>query len=303
MFYTLSTHNRIDVKWADRHMGDGMFYQTPHANPYFNLIMVTEGPVYLQAVGDNMTLQSGEMVLLEPWEQHGGWRRIGDNSGFFWLQFEACPALPRIGEWTNQEIDLKKMLAGSNLRTGEFADEDKLLLPRRYLPSNQYELLVLLERIVHGLKFPQGYFRFRASLVLGQFLELLADDWLHHHHAQTSPPTSYLTYRKLLLLLHERFCDPLLNKAGMERALDRNSEYLSHVFKQFAGMTIVEYIQSLRLQLAKHLLRSGDKPIQEIAGVTGFADPFYFSRLFKKSAGITPTQYREAHRSDKENKD
>lgn len=298
MFYALSTQNRLDVKWADRHKGDAMFYRTPHANPYYNLIMVTEGPVYMSAVEGNMTLQSGEIMLLEPWEEHSGWKPIGENSGFFWLQFAAAPALPRITEWTEQDIDLRKILVGSDLRTRDLEEGDRLLLPRRYLPAKQYELLRLLEQTVHALKHPQGYFRFRASLVLGQFLELLADDWLHRNHAQTSPPASYLTYRRLLVLLHECFSDPALNKAAMEKTLDRNAEYLSHVFRQFAGMTIVEYVQLLRLQLAKHLLRSSGKPIQDIAREAGFADPFYFSRLFKKSERVTPTQYRDGAQPD-----
>lgn len=74
--------------------------------------------------------------------------------------------------------------------------------------------------------------------------------------------------------------------------------YLGQRFKAETGSTIKDYAAKRRLQLAKtRLLRSND-PIAIIASDLGFSDYSCFSRLFKKYAGISPSQYRKLHFND-----
>lgn len=63
-------------------------------------------------------------------------------------------------------------------------------------------------------------------------------------------------------------------------------------FAKATGMTPIEYVQTLRLEEAKHVLETSDDPIDEVAADVGYEDPSYFGRLFKRSVGLTPAQYR-----------
>ncbi|MFC0471231.1 DNA-binding response regulator [Halalkalibacter kiskunsagensis] len=69
--------------------------------------------------------------------------------------------------------------------------------------------------------------------------------------------------------------------------------YLSRLFKEETGMTVVEYLLFVRVQKAKDLLRLSSLPIEAIAHHTGFANPSYFATAFKKLVGKTPSEYRE----------
>ncbi len=64
-------------------------------------------------------------------------------------------------------------------------------------------------------------------------------------------------------------------------------------FKQATGFSIKEYILSLQLRRAKELLIYSSNPVEEIALRVGFADPFYFSRLFRSREGASPSEFRE----------
>lgn len=70
----------------------------------------------------------------------------------------------------------------------------------------------------------------------------------------------------------------------------------SHLFKSVTGKAPHRYINDIRLSQAKHLLESSDMNISEIARSTGFDDPLYMSRIFKKYMGISPTEYIKKHR-------
>ncbi len=69
--------------------------------------------------------------------------------------------------------------------------------------------------------------------------------------------------------------------------------HLSRKFKQETDMTITSYQQMVRIRQAKHLLANEIIPIEEIAWMVGYEDSSYFSRVFKRDTGYTPTQYRE----------
>lgn len=63
-------------------------------------------------------------------------------------------------------------------------------------------------------------------------------------------------------------------------------------FKAATGTTLIDYIQNLRVEEAKRLLESGQKPVDEISVEVGYEDMSFFRRLFKRSTGLTPSQYR-----------
>ncbi|GAB1477220.1 hypothetical protein MASR2M70_20580 [Bacillota bacterium] len=76
-----------------------------------------------------------------------------------------------------------------------------------------------------------------------------------------------------------------------------NQSYLSVLFKQEIGKSFTEYLTMLRLQEAKKLLRGTSLNLTHIAYQCGFDDQSYFSKVFRRVEGITPSQYRSQHRA------
>ena len=78
-----------------------------------------------------------------------------------------------------------------------------------------------------------------------------------------------------------------------------SANHFSALFSQNMGQTFIEYLTSLRMNKAKELLRCTGMRSSEIAGEIGYKDAHYFSYLFKKTQGMTPSDYRKV-REDKE---
>ena len=86
---------------------------------------------------------------------------------------------------------------------------------------------------------------------------------------------------------YKRFSlDELAQKAQLKKS------YFSQLFRQVHGTSPLQYATSLKLEHAKSLLVSTDLPIAAIAHACGFADEYYFSRLFKKHNDLSPSAFR-----------
>lgn len=69
--------------------------------------------------------------------------------------------------------------------------------------------------------------------------------------------------------------------------------YLSRMFKKEFGKNFVDYLNGLRIERAKELLKDPKYKTYEVAEIVGIPDAHYFSRLFKKYEGVSPTEYRD----------
>ena len=78
-----------------------------------------------------------------------------------------------------------------------------------------------------------------------------------------------------------------------------SSYYFSKLFKEVSGYNFIEYVTNMRIELAKELLMDGSLSMKEICVDVGYGDPNYFSRIFKKCVGVTPTEFREGKQIEK----
>lgn len=84
-----------------------------------------------------------------------------------------------------------------------------------------------------------------------------------------------------------------ISLADLSKSLHVCSSYLSTLFKQEMGITFTDYINELRIKKSKELLASTTLSILDISIHTGFGDQSYFTKVFKKLEGKTPSQYRK----------
>ncbi|HHY81430.1 MAG TPA: response regulator [Clostridiales bacterium] len=75
-----------------------------------------------------------------------------------------------------------------------------------------------------------------------------------------------------------------------------NPSYLSRLFKQTTGINLLTYINKIRLEKAKKLLRETNMKIHEISSSVGYVSPSYFTQFFRKNVNMNPQEYRDLHR-------
>ena len=106
--------------------------------------------------------------------------------------------------------------------------------------------------------------------------------------------------KRALRYIDQNYTDENLSLNAVAKAANISPNYFSGVFSQEMGQTFVEYLTEKRMARAKELLRYSGKRSSEVAYEVGYRDPRYFSFLFKKTQGCTPSSYRagEAERHE-----
>ena len=85
---------------------------------------------------------------------------------------------------------------------------------------------------------------------------------------------------------------------SVAKAFSFSPVYINRILKKEVGMTVVQYIKTQRVALAKMLLHFDDISVSEIAALSGYPDCSYFCRVFKQKTGISPLQYKETMESE-----
>lgn len=114
----------------------------------------------------------------------------------------------------------------------------------------------------------------------------------NHVHAETKKNDKAIHAENIATYIQENFMHPLtLDKIAT--SLNLSKSYISHLFKEMTGFTVMEYVMGCRLNHAKYLLEvEPDKPIHEVALASGFESAAHFSRYFHAQVGLTATNYR-----------
>lgn len=91
----------------------------------------------------------------------------------------------------------------------------------------------------------------------------------------------------------EHYSEPDLSVDKICSFLNVTPNYFSSLFRKKTGFTFVTYLTNLRMEKAKWLLDNTDEKAYIIAGKIGIDDPNYFSYVFKRAYGISPSKYRQ----------
>ena len=94
--------------------------------------------------------------------------------------------------------------------------------------------------------------------------------------------------------IQKHYLEPL-KLEDVSKRIGFNATYFSSVFKKETGKNFLDYVTELRMNKAKQLLCSGEMSVNDVAEAVGYQDLKYFSRLFKKNAGISPSDYKKLY--------
>lgn len=100
--------------------------------------------------------------------------------------------------------------------------------------------------------------------------------------------------------IEENYADEDLSLNVLASYVNFSPNHLSMIFSQQMGQTLIRYLTTYRMNKAKEMLRCSSKKSSVISMEVGYKDPHYFSYLFKKMHGMTPTQYRGGKASEGE---
>ena len=105
-------------------------------------------------------------------------------------------------------------------------------------------------------------------------------------------PTRQDTFDRMLEYIREHFNQDITQQELSEQFY-LNPVYISQLFRKRLGMTYQTYLTRLRIDRARQYLEQTDLMVYEISELVGYSDTAYFSRVFEKTVGIRPTDYRK----------
>ena len=181
-----------------------------------------------------------------------------------------------------------EIFSGSDITDAvEFEDCDALnapvILQSAYILESRMRLLVTERQI--GNKYCNELL---SSLLKSVVLSVVRQ--IEHSNGEVGTKQSLLV-RMIIGHIQNYYTEPLSN-AELTKYFHYNAIYINRVFKKHTGTTVQQFLTNYRLQMSAEFLKSSDSPISEIATMTGFEDMSYFSKLFKKAYGMSPSHYR-----------
>ncbi|WP_274650587.1 AraC family transcriptional regulator [Paenibacillus humicola] len=238
----------------------GKWEMNKEPTSYHIIVLITKGNITYWVDEDTVYLNPGDVLYIPAGCQRGGFA-VNDHQRFvthFSMDDGDRRLLPLLGE--NRHC--KTPLSGLDYFKQRF-----MLLRHHWLMGGPYQEAtrygILLE-MLGIISYDRDNWKVPAKK-----LDLAADirKYLLDH------------YREPVTL------DDLASYTG------RTPNYISHLFKRISGFSPIDYLHHVRIAKAKELMFDKKIPIGEIAERTGFCDQAYFTRVFKKLTGCSPTAF------------
>lgn len=231
----------------------------------YQILYVANGKTHFWFDGKEEIVSAGHMVLYKPEEIQKYVYYLEDNPEVFWIHFTGS--------------DVKNILAYHGISL------DEHVFYCGVLPDYK----ALFRKIIQELQLCRyGYEDYIASLF--NDILLLVDRQQHEQKKATGNVQEQI--ERAAAYFNENY-NTKISIDDYAESLHISTNWFIHNFKQYAGMSPAQYILSLRMVNAQSLLERTTYNIKEISEIVGYENPLYFSRVFKKEIGKSPTQYRK----------
>jgi AraC-like DNA-binding protein len=246
----------------------------------YELHLVQEGclELWVDSPANQHTVTGGLATLTQPGQTHGGVREVLNPGRWSMLRFVVLP-------------NSKKMPTG--LTSAQAAHLEKLL---KAMESPVFSFSPSLEKCFDRLLDEHRHPSVTSELMARSLLhELIL--WIVRDHAASmlNPPRRLPKYsppiQAAVLWLDEHVGEPVL----MEHAANAAGLSESHFrrwFQKEVGFNPADYMMYRRVEISKEKLRTSNMSVTKIAMELGFSTSAYFTAVFRKRTGLTPTEYR-----------
>ncbi|WP_024833131.1 AraC family transcriptional regulator [Ruminiclostridium josui] len=240
----------------------------------FELIVVTEGTAYLQIDEQFFNVCRGEFMLFPPLSKQSGYK--SSSCAFYWLHFTYENSFQIL---SSDEIPL------------EFPIE-KIYIPRYGKTTNLEKIIVLMKHLQDSVR------SYHNSIQNNYLCTAVLCELFCQFKERNSPQNSSMKKRQLFNDIQDYikwYRNTDIKVSEIAEYFGYNKRYLSEFFKSYSGYSLKQYIIKEKIDLAKYLLCETNDNISDIAYSLGFNDNHIFMKVFKKTVGLTPTQYRNAN--------
>lgn len=194
--------------------------------------------------------------------------------------------------WTDVEHPMTKYFATFILESADGHPAPALLTPGEGLTLRHSPdlttLQALFEAMIDEARRPTPI----SSEIAYRFLDLIVLKAEHANEQQDEQDSvAARSYEAACSCIEANFLE-LTGLSDLSERLALDSTYLCKLFRRFGAETPHQCIMRHKLNHAAELLLGGMLPVNRIASAVGFQDPFYFSRLFRKRFGMSPSQFR-----------
>lgn len=239
----------------------------PKGRRDYQLLYIIEGKAHFYFDGVERIVHKGEMVLFRPYDHQSYFYYPRDKCQVYWVHF------------TGSEVD--KILDYYKL------PNDRNIFYSSTSPDYQW----LFEQMIRELQLCRTNYKELLTMNL-RHIFLLIHRYVKEHSKSGSGSINEIEHAIRHFNVHYK---KNINIEEYAKSLHISPCWFNRRFKQITKVTPLQYILSLRIANAKSLLEAKDYNITEIAFEVGFNDPLYFTRVFSKSVGITPTEYRKIY--------
>lgn len=297
MFYLMDPHILPSVRLADSVVIEPPYVHKRRKADEYILYLIKKGAMYLQEDGNPLTLLPGDVCVLDPACTHEG--RKASWCEYFYIHFRH-PSIRRIDESGMEDfqrllLENRRSSIQSNIFSYEKCEGERLYLPKLYHMSDYGSLVRVTELFNEAAgkntRQLESYKIQVACRVLEAFTEI-ARSYVTTETAQyvESQPRSYRVVQELLNYLNSEYASNITGEL-LEKEFGGNFDYMNRTFKKVTGETIFRYLNRVRINHAKTLILNTPLKMSVIGTRVGFSDEYYFSRVFKKYTGKSPTEY------------
>lgn len=296
MFYEMDCSILPSVRLADRTIIMPPYVHRRRKADEYILYLIIKGAMYLEENGKRLELVPGDMYILDPAYEHVGTRASWCE--YYYIHF-THPAMTRL---QHKDSMLRNSLAKKrrealqeNRYSYDGCTDTQLYLPKYYHFTNYSSLLKVSGLFNEAKSNNENQMEYYKTLcgyrIQEAFIQIARSYTSNMVLAQEETlPKSYIVVQELLAFLNEEYTQKI-SSSLLEEKFNRNFDYMNRIFKQITGTTIFRYLTSVRINHAEMLLQNASLMVAEIGEQSGFPDEYYFSRVFKKKTGESPTGY------------
>ena len=243
----------------------------------YELIVVTEGKLFLRYLNEDFSVAAGEFLILPPSDSN----RIGFKKAY-------CSFY-----WSHFTVDLKSFPVHiSPEEASVYKRADCFLLPQTgHVP--RFEKMIVQMKQLQDLE-RNNYPDITLNAAMTAIVTELFGQLTAEQSKDSDPLVNNQIYSDITDYIRRNVSENIKIR-DIADAFGYSPKYLSHLFSVVYGSSLKQFIMAQKVQTASFLLTDTDKTISEVAAAVGFSDVHNFSRAFKHSTGLTPSGYRNTY--------
>ncbi len=239
----------------------------------FELIVVTDGILYIADHDKKFTVKKGDYLLMKPTENQHGYQ--SSDCSFYWIHF-----------FTTLPFET----ATSDSKASE-PDSFSITIPEQGTLDSLERIVVLMKQLQdsdrrYGMASLNNYL---TSTILS---EISAQYFIHGKYSHQD--NSKQLFNDVMDYINWHICENI-KVSDIAEYFGYNEKYLSTLFRKNSGVSLKQYILQAKMDHAKAELSDTNHSISQIGYNIGYNDPHNFTNAFKKVTGLTPSDYRESY--------